>query len=176
MIAGCDGYVRSIDLKTGRVRAKAHLDTNFSVAPAYRSGTVFVGALDGEYLAMRVSDGKVLWTHKEQTTDGIYANPAVQGGAVIFASRSSNVFRVDANTGAVRWKFRARSEVESSPVISGSVLFVGSDGGDLYALDLANGTKLWQFKAGAEIKTSPAIAHDRMIIGTGDGAVYCFGK
>jgi outer membrane protein assembly factor BamB len=176
MIAGCDGYVRCIDLVTGKERAKVHVETNLAVAPAYSSGTVYVGSLSGDYLAVKTSNGGVLWQRKEQSGSGIYASAAVSGGAVVFASRSHNIFRADAATGKTRWVFKARGEVDSSPVIAGSTVYAGSDSGDIYGIDLATGRKLWQFKAGAGITASPAVSRGRMVIGTGDGAVYCFGK
>jgi eukaryotic-like serine/threonine-protein kinase len=174
MIAGCDGCVRIIDLSTGKERAKASLDTNMAVAPAYGAGAVYVGSLTGDYLAVRVRDGEILWRRKLQKDGGIYASAAVSGQAVVFASRNRTVFLVDAKTGKVRWVFKAGGD--SSPVIAGSTVYVGSDDGNLYGIDIKNGRRLWQFKAGSEIKASPAISRGRMVIGAGDGAVYCFGK
>ena len=98
------------------------------------------------------------------------------GDAVIFASRSKKIFRLNRATGKVVWYYRTPGEVESSPVIAGNTIFAGCMDGKLYAFSLANGKKLWQYDAGAGIKASPAIGQGRLVIGSTDGAIYCFGK
>jgi len=175
VIAGCDGKVRCISVKTGRQTASATVDANFGAPPAALGGTVLVGSLSGVYLRMRLSDGHLLWQVREKE-DGAacYAGAAIQGDTAIFASRSCRVFRVDARNGRPVWTYRTKGQVNSSPVISGSTVYVGSDEGNLYALDLASGRLKWRFAAGAEIKGSPAIGSSRLVIGSGDGAVYCF--
>ena len=86
--------MRAIDIATGKEQAKAHVDENLSVAPAYSRGLVFLwGLCPGEYLAVRVVDGRVVWHHKEQATgSAIYASAAVTDNSVIFASRSLRCF------------------------------------------------------------------------------------
>ncbi len=136
MIASCDGVLRIIDLATGRQVRAAMLGGNFAGAPAYASGVVYVGGLEGKYYAVRLSDAAIVWQHEEPSrTSGIYASAAVMGDAVVFASRSNNVFRVDRATGNVAWTFATRSDVDSSPVINGSHVIFGSSDGNVYRVD-----------------------------------------
>lgn len=176
MIAGCDGLLRIIDLGTGRQVRAATLGGNFAAAAAYASGAVYVGGLEGKYYAVRLSDAAVLWQHEEPSrTSGIYASAAVIGDAVVFASRSNNVFRVDRASGEVEWTFSTRSDIDSSPVINGDHVFFGSSDGNIYRIALSNGRQVWSFHAGAAISASPAVGQRRLVIGAADGAVYCFG-
>jgi len=176
MVASCDGLLRIIDLGTGTQMRAATLGGNFAGAPAYAAGAAYVGGLEGKYYAVRLSDAAVLWQHEEQTrTSGIYASAAVMGDAVIFASRSNNVFRVNRGTGNVEWSFATRSDVDSSPVINGSHVLFGSSDGNIYRIALSNGQQVWSFNAGAAISASPAVGQRRLVVGAADGAVYCFG-
>jgi outer membrane protein assembly factor BamB len=176
VIAGCDGQVRTIDLATGRQRAAVSIGPNFAATPAYGSGCVFVGGLGGEYLCVRLSDAKVLWKVIAAANGGAaYASAAVQGTAVIFASRNHTVFRLDRATGRTVWVFKTKDQVESSPVIAGNRVFFGCNDGNLYAVDLASGREVWRFAAGAGISASPAVGQNRLVIGATDGAIYAFG-
>jgi len=176
MIAGCDGLLRVIDLATGRELRAADLGGNFAGAPAYGSGQVFVGGLEGRYYAVRLSDAAILWRHEEQSRSAaIYAAAAVMGDAVVFASRSNNVFRVSRETGAVEWTFPTRGDVNSSPVINGGHVIFGSGDGNIYRVRLSDGRQVWSFSVGAAMSASPAIGRRRLVIGAEDGAVHCFG-
>jgi len=176
MIAGCDGVMRMISLATGKQQRVAELGGNFAGAPAYGSGCVFVGSMDGTYYSVRLSDAKIMWQRQEARQGAaIFASAAVVEDAVIFASRSNAVFRVNRDTGKEIWSFRTRGDVNSSPVVNGGDVFFGSADGNLYRVRLADGVKTWQFSAGAGISASPAIGQRRLVIGAEDGAVYCFG-
>lgn len=176
MIAGCDGYLRIIDLATGREKRSALLGGNFAGAPAYADGAVYVGSMDGRYWGVRLSDAKILWAREEDSrTSAIYASAAVMGDAAVFASRSDDVFCVDLASGRTKWTFATRSDVNSSPVINHGHVIFGSSDGNIYRVRLSDGQKVWSFNAGAPISASPAIGQRRLVIGAEDGAVYCFG-
>jgi outer membrane protein assembly factor BamB len=165
-----------IGLATGKEQRSVELGGNFGCAPAYASGCVFVGSMDGAYYSVRLSDARVMWQREETRTGAaIFASAAVIGDAVIFPSRSNAVFRVHRKTGREVWSFSTRGDVNSSPVINGQHVFFGSGDGNLYRVRLADGVKDWQFSAGAGISASPAIGQRRLVIGAEDGAVYCFG-
>ncbi len=176
MIAGCDGFLHMIDLATGEEKRSALLGGNFAGAPAYASGAVYVGSMDGRYWGVRLSDAKMLWEREEPSRSAaIFASAAVIGDALIFASRSDDVFRADRDTGAVEWTFATRSDVNSSPVINGDHVIFGSSDGNIYRVRLADGRKAWSFDLGSPVSASPAVGQRRLVIGTDGGTVYCFG-
>ena len=132
--------------------------------------------MEGSYYAVRVSDGKLLWSREDPGRNAaIHASAAVIGDAVVFASRSNSVFRVDATTGDTVWTFATRGDVDSSPVINvGHVIFGASDG-NIYRVRLSDGAEVWRYTAGSRFTASPAVGGRRLVIGAEDGAVYCFG-
>jgi len=99
-IAGCDGYVRAVGLHDGEEKASASVGGNFAVAPAYASGAVFVGSMDGEYASVRLSDGHILWKTMVRKNGGAsYGSAAVSGNSVVFPSRNHTVFCLNRTTG-----------------------------------------------------------------------------
>jgi len=174
VIAGCDGKIHVIDLETGNRRHAADIQTNFAAGPAYSNGQVYVGSMNGDYIAMNITDGS-FWRFEINNAGPSYAGAAVTANSVVFATRGRQVLCFDLPTKKLRWEFATRARVDSSPAIAGNAVIVGSGEGNLYALNYADGALLWQFAAGAEITASPAITqHGMLVIAAKDGAVYCF--
>lgn len=177
IIAGCDGYVRMIDLKSGKQRAAAKLESNFGASPVYANGVAFVGSMGGDCAAVSVKDGKLLWhTYVSKDQGGFYGSPALTSDSLIFPSRAKSVVRLARGTGKLVWTFPLRGECDSSPVVAGGRAYFGADDGNVYELDVATGRKVWQYRAGSLITAGPALGRDRMVISTSDGAVLCFGR
>lgn len=116
--AGCDGFVRLVDLKTGKQRAAAQLGSNFGASPVYANGVVFVASMSGDYAAVAVSSGKLLWhVPAGKTQGGSYGSPGLAGDALVIPSRNQSVCRLARGTGKLVWTFALRSECDSSPLI-----------------------------------------------------------
>ena len=86
------------------------------------------------------------------------SSAAVVDGTVYVGSDDTNLYAIDAATGAVRWQTPLGGEVLSSPAVSDGVVFVGSFDGNLYALDAATGAVRWQAPLGGQVWSSPAVA------------------
>ncbi|MGC9320249.1 MAG: PQQ-binding-like beta-propeller repeat protein, partial [Armatimonadota bacterium] len=128
------------------------------------------------YWGVRVSDAEILWERQEDSaSSALYAAPAVIGDAVVFGSRSNDVFRVHRATGKVQWTFATRSDVNSSPVINRDHVLFGSSDGNVYRVRLSDGKKVWSYDTGGPISASPAVGQRRLVIGNESGVVYCFG-
>src|SRR5881392_2555015 len=107
--------------------------------PAIDHGMVYVGSYDGKFYALDAQSGAVKWKFategerrfeakgihgwqpKSQTFadafDVFLSSPAVADGAVYFGSGDGNLYSLDANSGALRWKFRTGDVVHASPAI-----------------------------------------------------------
>lgn len=114
-------------------------------------------------LALRVADGKVIWTSaalgkKGGDPVGPQASPAVDGEAVYAMSQFGDVVCFDAATGKERWRKnltqdfggeRPGWEYSESPLLDGDRLAVvpGGPRGAVAALNTRDGRLLWQSKA-----------------------------
>jgi eukaryotic-like serine/threonine-protein kinase len=57
-----------------------------------------------------------------------------------------NLYAVDQQTGALKWKFAAEGSVVSSRALAGGIVYFASYDGKFYALDAATGRLEWTFK------------------------------
>jgi len=130
-------------------------------------------------------------------TDGaVISSPAVVKGIVYFGSTDSNLYAVDAATGALKWKFATGSWVVSSPAVVGGIVYFGSYDSNYYALDAATGQQKWKFQTGGERRyigkhlhhlepaaepmpdpwdlflSSPSVWNGAVYFGSSDGNVY----
>ncbi len=99
------------------------------------------------------------------------SSPAVANGVVYVGSGDSNVYALNASTGAKLWSFTTGGGVDSSPAVANGVVYVGS-GFNVYALNASTGAKLWSFTTGGGVESSPAVVNGVVYIGSMDGNLY----
>lgn len=102
-------------------------------------------------------------------------SPAVAGGRVYVGT--SNISTVneaalncfDAVTGALLWRFPARTDVKSTPAVADGRVFFSNSIGTVFALDAASGALLWSTQLGDSLTrwemTSPTVWGGRVYVG-----------
>jgi outer membrane protein assembly factor BamB len=201
-VGSSDRFVYALDRATGAVRWKFETEGRVSSSPAYFHGVVFVGSLDGRLYAIDAATGARRWafqTAGEQrfTARGIHgaiprtelmadpfdvflSSPAIAGGLVYFGSGDHNVYALDSQTGALRWKFATGDVVHASPAVSNGVVYIGSWDRNMYALDASTGAERWRFQTGNDttifnqigIASSAAVSDGLVYFGCRDGHFY----
>jgi outer membrane protein assembly factor BamB len=148
---------------------KALGDTVYST-PVVSGDRIFVDGYYGKLYALRLSDGKKLWTATVGTTSD--STPAVWSNLVITPGTDASggfVAAYDVASGSRRWRTRLAVDQYgfiTAPAVFGSTVYV-SAGTSIYALSASGGRILW--------KTSVAPAdYDSMI--TGPVAVSGYGE
>ena len=156
-------------------------------------GAVYFSSLDGDVYAVDERSGAARWRfrtggERRFSAPGIHglqpstevmpdpfdvflSSPAVWNGTVYVGSGDHNVYALDANTGALRWKFATGNVVHASPAVHDGVVFVGSWDRYFYALDARTGSLVWKFATGddREIYNQVGIAGSAAVA---DGLVY----
>ncbi|QOV91526.1 outer membrane protein assembly factor BamB family protein [Humisphaera borealis] len=173
-ISGCDAKLRAIQIENGKEKFAVELQSLAPGSPALLPDRIILGTDGGRVLAIAADGSKILWTY-ENVKDGamVYSSSAVSEGIVVVGARDRLVHAIDAQTGAGKWTFATRGEVNSSPAIAGGKVYVGSRDKKLYVLDLKTGKKLDEFQASRAIEGSPAIGQGVVVVGDTSGAVYC---
>ena len=201
-VGSTDGYLYAIDTASGTLKWKFETKSWEVSSPAIVQGTVYFLSYDSNFYALDAATGHLKWkfatggekryagTHLHHLApaaetmpdpwDFYLSSPAVWNGAVYFGSSDGNVYSLDANSGALNWKFHTGDVVHSSPAIAEGVLYVGSWDTYLYALDAASGTEKWRFKTGDDpdihnhvgIQASPAVADGIVFFGSRDSYAY----
>jgi outer membrane protein assembly factor BamB len=174
--AGCDGFLRVVNLADGTVLSKLALGGYVGASPALQGKRAFVGTFENRFVAVDLERGEVAWSYEHpERKFPFFSSPATDGKLVVVGGRDKLVHALDAATGALVWTHAAGARVDSSPVIAGARVLVGLDSGALVALALRDGSVAWKFDLGAGIVASPVVASGRLVVGTTDGRLFCFG-
>ncbi len=134
----------------------------YTSPPSTYNGVVFAGGADGVVVAIRAASSTILW----QTCVGcapsggpMLGTPAVStDGKWLFigSPATGDVYKLNAQTGALVWTRFVDSCGTSAVTVSGSSLLVS--GCAVYALSAASGAMLWHSsKVGSSI-SAPAVA------------------
>lgn len=201
---GTDGSLYAVDEETGQQRWKYRTLASRQVtsSPAVANGLVYFTGFDGVAYAVTADSGFLKWTFLSEqerrfeakrlhgyppalqtipdSWDLYTSSPAVFSGRVYLGSGDGNVYALDAQTGAVRWKFATGDIVHASPAIANNTVYIGSWDSYLYALDAETGVEKWRFKAGDDpvihnqqgFQSSPAVVDGTVYVGCRDGHVY----
>jgi outer membrane protein assembly factor BamB len=199
---GEDGNVYALDSETGRQIWKTKTRGPVSATPAISNNTLYVGSYDGNFYALNTENGALKWKFatggerrfeakglhgmqpKNQTIadpfDIFLSSPVVADGAVFFGSGDGHVYRLDANTGEVNWKFKTGDVVHASPAFADDTVFVGSWDSYFYAIDGKSGKEKWRFHGGEDalihnqvgFQSSPAIMDGVVYTGCRDAQLY----
>jgi len=197
-----DGNVYAVEAATGRQLWKRATKGPVPSTPAVSGNRVYVTSYDGHLYALDAKTGAVRWkfategerhfeaknlhgwTPARQTFfdpfDVFLSSPVVVGGSVFFGSGDGNLYAVDADGGALKWKFATKDVVHASPAYANGVLYVGSWDSYFYAVDAATGKEKWRFHAGEDPVThnqvgfqgSAAVVDGVVYVGCRDSNVY----
>ena len=197
-----DHFLRAVDLETGAEKWKFETGSRIPSSPAAANGLVYFLSYDSNFYALDATTGALKWKFRTEGErrfaakhihgiepasetmpdpfDFFLSSPAVSNGVVYFGSSDSNLYALDAATGAVKWKFKTGDVVHCSPAVWGGTIFVGSWDTFLYALDAATGKEKWRFKTGEDhaiynqvgIQASPAVADGVVYFGCRDSNFY----
>ena len=188
-----DHNVYAIDQRSGTLRWKFATHGRVTSSPAVAGGTVYIGSFDGNFYALDAQSGKLRWkfaTEGERRFSGRHlhgaepaaemmpdpfdvflSSPALSDQTVYFGSGDGNVYALQADSGALRWKFHTGNVVHASPALADGTVYVGSWDSFFYALDAASGQERWRFKTGEDAGISNQVGIQSSAV-IADGAVY----
>ena len=151
--------------------------------PAIEGDTVVAGFPSGELFAMRVTDGRVLWTESLAAAGtgalsdiaGVRASPVISGGRAIAVGVGGLTVCVDLRSGRRLWE--QESGGTESPWVAGDWVFLTNDVGQVAAIGRDSGQVRWVTSLRPEPRgnrpperiqlSSPVLAGGRLLVGTG---------
>jgi len=198
-VAAGDSTLWSFDAATGRVDWTRQGTPSTTImargaAPAIGGETVVMPTQAGEIVALRRSNGAVLWAAQVvgrrvgaayAQISAITGDPVVAGSVVYVANQSGRLSALDMRTGEALWSAR---EAAYSPVwpVGGSVFLV-TDENRLMRLDARSGAAIWaqdlplyratrfaRNRGAIEPQHGPVLAGGRLWVAAGDGALRGF--
>ena len=175
-IAGCDGYLRVVDLANGKVVRSVELKYAAAAAPLVLADVIVAVTMGGHVQCFDRKTLAEIWT-KHLADAEFFGSPALSKGVVVVGSRGDRrVYGLDLAKGKKKWDFLTRGSVDCPPTISGKLVYVGGSDGKLYALRLATGGRVWQYVAGRSVSGGVAVARGVLVIGDNGGTVHCLGR
>ncbi len=181
-----DALLYAVDAVTGKVEYHKQIGGLGAASPAYSHGVVYAvtlqrapGVDQGEALALRAKDGKLLWRFglpgRSETS------PMVVGRNVVVGSESGDVYALDRKSGSIDWQVSTTGAVKGGLALDDGVLYGANYAGEVFALRASNGQFVWQsstqglsFGRGGPVYSTPAVAFGRVYLGSIDGRVYSF--
>ena len=136
----------------------------FESSPAIADGVVYIGAGNGDLLAIDLETGKLRWKYATGNLLG-ESSPAVGGGLVYIGDLSGIVHAVNTKDGSKAWTFKTGSEIKSSPVIVGERVVIGSYDTHLYALERQTGKVAWKLKTDGQVHATPTVVNGIIYFG-----------
>ncbi len=112
------------------------------------------------------------WSYQ---TGGFRRGPAVANGVVYVGSGDSNLYALNAGTGAFLWKYQTEGNITSVPAVANGVVYTGSVDRNLYALNASTGALLWKYPTEYYVGSSPSVANGVVYFGNSDyGTSYIY--
>jgi outer membrane protein assembly factor BamB len=181
-----DALFYALSADKGKVEWKKQIGGLGAASPAYSHGVVYAvtlqrapGVDQGEALAMRAKDGKLLW--RFPLPGRSETSPIVVGSHVVVGSESGDVYALDRKTGKPDWEVQTAGAVKGGLALDDGVLYGANYAGQVFALKASSGAYVWQsstqglsFGRGGPVYSTLAVAFGRVYLGSIDTRVYSF--
>ena len=181
-----DAELYALSADKGKVEWRKQIGALGAASPAYSHGVIYAvtlqkapGVDEGEALALRARDGKLLW--RFPLPGRSETSPIVVGSNVVVGSESGDVFALNRKTGKPDWQVHTAGAVKGGLALDGGVLYGANYAGQVFALRASNGAYVWQsstqglsFGRGGPVYSTPAVAYGRVFLGSIDTRVYSF--
>jgi len=164
-VATSGGRVSLISAENGGILMEKSLGGQpYSLASG--AGKVYV-ALKDSLLAFD-SSGAQAWSANFSAPIG---QAAFSEDSLYFTS-GGRLYRVDAESGEVRWAARADNSFLSRPVKSEGAVYIGASDGRLYSFDAKSGKLRWSYQTGGWVMSTPLVTDSSVYFGSNDGYFY----
>lgn len=158
-----------------------------SASPAVSEGVVVVPYTSGEIVALKVENGRQLWSvslssgnraSASSLISHIRGNPVIDRGRVFVSSNSGLMASIDLRSGNALWEKNVGGY--QSPWVAGDYIFTITGNQDLAAIERSSGRVLWvnslpnyadtESKESPIVWNGPLLVSDRLIVVSSQGA------
>jgi len=97
---------------------------------------------------------------------------SVTNSTVYIGSLDSNLYALDAQTGAKKWVFHSAAAIYSSPTIYKGLVYLAGSDGVLYGLDTATGAQVWAYRTGSPLGPTPIVSGGNMYFSNENDSLF----
>lgn len=166
-----NAYFYALDANTGKQIITLKFDKNRLSAPSAIGKVAYFATSSGKVYAYDVTARSVKWVY-EGTGGFSGSSPAIEDGVVFVSGSRDGIVALAADTGDVKWTYRA-DQILTRPVVKGDSVVAYGVEGLLVAVDKATGKKKWETKLGRKFN-SPGILDDQVVIRHVDGEIRAY--
>ena len=118
---------------------------------------------------------RVLWSASAGRANRFIFAPAVVGDAVYAAGNDGTVMRLDAGSGASRWRVNVDRRLSAGVGADERTVVVASEDGEVIALEAESGVLRWRARVSSEVLTRPVLGGGLALVRSADNRVFAFG-
>jgi outer membrane protein assembly factor BamB len=148
--------IRAFDASTGDERWASALDQPLTAPPVWDTGWLIVSTAADEVLAMRTSDGEVVWRRSVGATPR-HAAARADTALLVLVLEGGRVLALNLRSGEPLWE-DALSGTLSAPALAKDRVFIGSTNNFLYAFKAEDGRIAWKWRTGGDVVGAAADA------------------
>jgi outer membrane protein assembly factor BamB len=146
-------------------------EAGFDATPVIADGVIYIGDSAGAFHAVRLTDGKRVWT-KDFADSGFAAGAAIEKG-LIFVGDVNGIARcISANDGKENWNQKLDGEVYAGPTPNGNYVLFTCEAGTLTWLNKKDGKLHNTFRIEAPLRCTPTIAAGRVVLAGCDSRLH----
>lgn len=168
--------VYALDATTGKLlwsynrQSTTSLSIRATTTPTIAGDKLLVGFSDGYIVALKKSDGTLIWERKLGTQGrfrDVDSTPVVSGNILYASSFDGSLFALKLESGEVVWQVDRGG---FTPVtVQGDRIYMSSSDGQLIALDKGSGKTIWFKNIKRGISTQPTYYKNFLIYGETNG-------
>lgn len=133
-LPGMDRKLYALNLENGTQRWVVEMGAAAIGSPALdESGTLFVGTLGNEVLAVNKDSGTIAWRYK--TSSSIWANMVLKESILYFGQLDGTFIALDTKTQQPAWQYKAGGAVVGAPAMLDDRIMFASENGVLNIVD-----------------------------------------
>ncbi|NIM61820.1 MAG: PQQ-binding-like beta-propeller repeat protein, partial [Acidobacteria bacterium] len=104
--AGCDGYLRAIDIASGEEKQQILLNAYIGASPAIRDGVAYMGTFENQVVAVDLRKGEQIWAYENPERQFPYLSSAALGEDRLFVGgRDKSVHAIKLEDGSPLWSY-----------------------------------------------------------------------
>jgi outer membrane protein assembly factor BamB len=115
---------------------------------------------------------RLLWSAHVGGAERYAFSPALVGDAVYAAARNGTVSRLDAASGAERWRESTDKKLSGGVGADARTVAVATEEGEVIALDAETGKPRWRARVSSEVLAPPAVGQGLVVVRSLDNRVF----
>jgi eukaryotic-like serine/threonine-protein kinase len=175
-------HLYAIDPRSQRIVWSIDQDLGFISAPTVDDTGVYLGSF-GSLWAFEPLTGAVKW---RQEIDAGFGTPLVEGGRIYvggttisskvkkMADDGAGIYALEAATGSLIWKYRAKDGSFSRPLLAGDRVYAATQV-DAYSVEAATGKLVRIMEYINPVGPQPVLVQGQVLVGSGWGKIYQLG-